>query len=250
MATYRFPNQGQWRQLNRGDLIGEIWASKNIDLSSPGKIKLARPTEQVIAASTLQNEQVEALEYFEDKLYVLTSGFLFSDDSPYNAFSNVSSNPSNAEDMITFSGDLRITTSDDIDSWDGSSFTSNWWSTLGGASLSSSYPHNLHVSYSDIQTISVTDGPTLRYYNTSSSFTNLSMIGHHVGVCQASGIDLNWVGTYTESGDDAMVYAWRVGDSAFVEKYHVDAKAVLSIVVHENIPYIVTERGEVQRFRC
>src|SRR6056297_1322189 len=50
MATFKIPNnRGEIRQFNRGDLYGELWATKGIDLfSSPGKMKVSKKLRAIL----------------------------------------------------------------------------------------------------------------------------------------------------------------------------------------------------------
>lgn len=252
MSTFKIPNDGNIRQLNRGDIYGEIWASKNIDLStSPGKIKLARPTEQVMTNSELENEAVEALVGHEDYIYVLTDETLFRDRSPFNGFSSVvTTGLSNGEDMVVFNGEVLISENTDIGQFDGS-YTSDWWSsTISGSALTSGVPHILHVlRASGKDTLAVTDGNRLRYYNTTAGHTSFTWDASLIACCQDSGLNFGWVGTYNENDGNAEVIAWQVGNDAYTQTYPIkNAKAVLAIKVVDNIPYILTERGEIQKF--
>lgn len=255
MATFELPNnQLQIRQNNRGDRLGELWATKNIDLStSPGKIKLAHSTEQVMTAAELNENVVEAITLFNGDIYAITDTDVYADSSPYNSFALKSAATiSTAQDAVVFDGQLRIAEDTDIARYNGSSsFADDWWtSDTSGTALTSGVPHIMHVSQEGQNTLAVTDGDKVRYYRTTGTVKHftLNLLPEHTACSLASGNSANWVGSYTEQGDAAAVYRWNVGNDVFTEKYEVNAKAVLSMEVIDNIPYIVTERGEVQRF--
>lgn len=252
MATFRIPNDGQIRQLNTGDVYGELWASKNIDLaSSPGKIRLARPTEQVMTAGELGNDTVEAIEYFDDKLYVCTDDTIYSDNSPYNNFSSATTGIASAQDMVVFDGQLRITENTDIARYNGSaSFSNTWWtSDISGTALTSGVPHIMHVlRASGRDTLAVTDGNTLRYYNTAATHTSFSWDAGLIGCCQTSSLNFGWVGTYNETGANAEVIQWQVGNDQYTQSYPINGRAVLAMTTVNNLPVLINERGEIQRF--
>ena len=80
MATYKLPKDGRFKQLNTGDIFGDIWSSWNIDtFSSPGKLKLARPLRQIRSDDDLDSDIPQAIIYAElnnsgERLWVVTRG--------------------------------------------------------------------------------------------------------------------------------------------------------------------------------
>lgn len=243
MATFKIPNDGQIRQLNKGDVFGELWASKNIDLSSsPGKIRLARPTEQVMTASELANETVQAIQLFDGKIFVLTDENVYNDNAPYNNFSTSISNPSSAQDMVVYDGVLRISEDTDIARYNGDvTFADDWWtSDISGTALTSGVPHILHVlRTSGRDTIAVTDGNRLRYYNSTSGHTSFSWDSELIACSQTSSLNFGWVGTYNETGGNAEVFSWQVGNDNYTQAYPVDGWAVLAMATHNNLPILL-----------
>lgn len=254
MATEKLQNSaGQIRQMNEGDLFGELWSTRNIDLSSNfGKVKLAHASEQVASDTDLGGDKVEGLEQYDGDVYILTDNNLYNDSSPYNSYSLADSGPASGEDMCVFDGELRIAENTEISSWNGSSFDNNWWTTVpggGGTALDSTQPHcviTLRAGGRD--TISVTDGNKIRYYNSAAGHTSISWDNNMIGICQAEGLNEGWVGTYNNGGREAQVIRWQVGNDLYTQAYTVNASAVLAIEVIDNVPYIFTEKGEVQRF--
>lgn len=252
MATYSLPNSnGQIRQLGMGDRFGELWSSKNIDLSSsPGKIKLSLPVQSVMDATDLTNDAIVAIELYKDNIYVLTANTLYRDDTPYNNFASVSTTPSNAADMVVFDGEIRIVDNTNVDRYDGTTYNTDWWTgTISGTALSSSYPHVAEVvRNSGKDTIAITDGSRLRYYNSTAGHTSFTWDSDVIACCQTQGLNLGWIGTYSESSQGAQVISWAVGDSQYRQAYPVDGHAVLAMCVYNNIPYLITERGEIHKF--
>ncbi len=252
METQRIPDEGNIRQLNVGDIQGEIWASRCIDLStSPGKIKLARPVEEVMSGSDLDGDPVEAIEFYSGNFYTLTDNNLYSSTSqPYDTWSVATSSVTSGEDMATYDGKLFIVDGTDIGTWDGSTYDDDYWTAvISGSALTSGVPHILDVvRASGRDTLVVTDNNSIRYYNSTDGHTQITWDDDLIACCHASGLTSGWVGTYTESGGSAEVIRWQVGNDQYTQAYPSGSSAVLSIDVLDNIPYIVTERGEIKKF--
>ena len=253
MATFKIPKNGQIRQLNQGDVYGELWSTKNIDLSSsPGKIRLARPTEELLDADGVFNRTIVGLTFFNQKIYAINETEIYADDSPFDTFVEVENGNDNAQDIVVFDGAIRISEQNEIAEYDGdSTYDNDWWTTVvSGTSLSSSVPHIMDVSYEGQETLAVTDGDKLRYYRTTGTVKHftLNLLSNHIACSLTSGNSANWVGSYDTVGSRASVYEWNVGQDEFTQKYEIDARAVLAMTTLDNIPYLITERGEIQKF--
>lgn len=258
MANYKIPNEiGQARQLNLNDTTGEIWSSKNIDLhTNPGKIKLARPMKQLMTDSNLGGDPIQALEVFSGKLYVLTDNTLYSDDTPFNNFTSASTSPQDSQDMVVFGGQLVIHAGTNIDAWDGSSYTDNWWTARGNPALTggiSAPPHMMEVLRIGAETLAVTDGSEVHAYTGGIGgspilSTTVELGDNYIATCIKSSIRNAWIGTYTEDGSQALVFEWDGSATNYTQSYPVGAKAVLSMEIVDDVPILVTERGEIKMF--
>lgn len=261
MATFRIPNQGQIRQTGRGDVFGELWASRNVDLSeSPGKLKLARPMKRVATDSTIGSDSIVGLGVLNGSAYALTPGTLYraTGASGYETWASESTTPDRAEDMVVFRGQLVMTTTDDLDAYDGSSFTSNWWTARGNPSLTSNnpvvaVPHIMEVVRIGAETLAVTDGNEVHAYtgaigSGSGTSVTVDLDKSAVASCIKSAIRKVWIGTYNKAGQEAHVYEWDGASTNYTQSFPVGAQAVLAMELVDDIPYIVTELGEVRRF--
>ena len=102
------------------------------------------------------------------------------------------------------------------------------------------------------ETLFVTDGNKARYYNTTAGHSTVTLSTSHTACCLATDGFATWVGTYTNQ-DTALVYEIYVGEElagtqSLRRSYPIDGRAVLSMDIIDTIPYIVTDRGNIQRF--
>jgi hypothetical protein len=260
MSTHSIPNNlGQIRQSNRGDIYGELWSTYNIDLNTnPGKIKSSK---KLAKAFNLGADQLEAVQVhdgffciaFEDALYRCDTG---SDPRvPANwTLINALGSIGQFSDTVSFDGDLLISGSalsgtTDIALYNGSSVDDDWWTdVISGTALKNSVPHIMDVQRTGRDTLFVTDGNLIRYYNTNSLHTTITLEEQFVACSLAPALDATFVGTYTEGEDIAFVYEIRVGDDIAFNSYPVDGRAALSMCTVGNVPYVVTDRGHIQVF--
>lgn len=261
MSTFTIPNsQKQIRQVNSGDVFGELHETFNIDLtSSQGKIKVSKK----LAATLLEGVNIGTPNGVCD--FIIWDGdyYAFTEDEVYTcSVQEDPTNPANWSEeseigdldinssVAPFGGNLLISDNTDIARWTGSVYTGDWWtSTVSGPALTTGYPHVLETLRTAQETVFVTDKNIIRYYNVTSGHDSFTLQADLVASCLASSLSGSmWAGTYNETSGDAMVYELQQGETIATSAYPVNATAVLAIWTKNNIPYIVTERGEVQQF--
>lgn len=266
MGTFRIPNSvGQIRQSNKGDVYGELWGSFNIDTtSSPGKIKVSRSLFPTLSETKMDNEDLHASVIYDGYIYNILSGERYQTLEAYRnprisgswSSSSGSLPTSGSTDAVVFDGKLLMSTSTNIamnsnagtPSWD-----NDWWTTVvSGTALQTNRPHVMNVSNIGAETLFVTDGNRVRYYNSATGHSEVPLAADQVACCLATDYKATFVGTFSNSGN-ARVYEIYVGeqlDGAPVARnsYEVDGMAVLSMDVIDGMVYIVTDRGHIQAF--
>jgi hypothetical protein len=258
MATTRIPSSQGIRQLNIDDTSGEIWATKNIDLrTNPSKIKLARPMKQVMTDAELGVDPVEAIEVFEDDVFALTDKTLFKSNlsnlNDLETWTTATESPNNSEDLAVFNSQIAIVDRTDIDAWDGSTYTTGWWTSRGNPALNTNKPHILEVVNIGAETLAVTDGSQVHAYTggiASGAVTSVTvdLPSSATATCLRSGIRRVFIGTSTESTLEAFVYEWDGASTNTTQAFPTGAQAVLAMEMIDNAPMIITERGEIKLF--
>lgn len=266
MATYNLPNSnGQIRQINKGDVYGELWGTFNVDLtSSPGKIKTSRQLYTSLSEAKMDNDDLYASCIYGGYLYNILSGSRVQTIEAYRnprisgswESGSGSPNTSGSTDATVFDNKILVTSSTNIamnsnpgtPSWD-----EDWWTTVvSGTALTTAVPHVMDVSNIGQETLFVTDGNLVRYYNPTAGHSTVTLADDQVACALATDYKATFVGTYSNSGK-ARVYEIYVGeqvDSVPVARnsYPVDGTAVLSMDVVDGVVYIVTDRGHIQAF--
>lgn len=274
MPTFKIPNQGNIRQLNLGDTYGEIWASRNIDLhSNPGKIKLARPMKVVATASQLGSLQLRGFASITDSsgntvAYAITSSALYSASYPYTSWNQIVADGflvplavSRAEDIAVFQGQLIMNSATDLDAYNPSgtgTWTASWWTARGNPALTTNNPNStvprvLEVIRLGTEELVVLDGSNIYGYIggiTSGAVTSVTLDIDPTmrATCVKGGIRSAWIGTYATGDSDAHVFQWDGASTNYSQSYPTGAKAVLAMEMDDDVPVIITERGEIKKF--
>ena len=260
MAVFTIPNsQNEIRQNGRSD-YGEIVESFGLNLNKKfGKIFTSQKLVKILNEDTdLGNSIVIALDFFENDYYALTDDDLYRCDATtdptvtgnWSEVTAITSATNSSSDLVVFDGKLLISAGSSIYSWDGSTFANNWNS---GKISSLTAAAQMHVHRGGAETLFVLDQNTVKYWNTDAGQSTVELQTDLTATCVTSGVNAIWVGTSSESGTNAYVYEIYVGeqiDAAPVARnaYKVEGKAVMAIEVIDNVPYIVTEKGNIQAF--
>jgi hypothetical protein len=273
MATFTIPNsQKQIRQVNRSETIGELGETFGIDLNRKfGKIYPSKKLIKVLDEVThLGNSSPVAFAIFDNRYYLLT------DDDPYYCSltndptvatnwtedTNVTSAIESDSDMVVFGGLLLISNggSSIYSLTDTGTFANNWQS---GKISGLTNAGQMHVTRGGQETLIVCNGNNVKYYNTTGGSYTISLQSDLSATCVSSGVSAVWVGTESTSDGDAYVYEFYIGDIITVtdssgavissapaarNAYKIEGTKVMSMEVIDNIPYIITEKGNLQAF--
>lgn len=266
MSIIRIPNEnGQVRQGNRGDVLGEIIASYNLDLtSSRGKIKVAPKLGRILSFTSLGSKEIQDIVQTDNNRYVITNGNVYK--CAASADPTVSGNWSqqtlvtdtldNLSTMgVSYNNSTLFADQTNIHRLtDAGSYTQNWWTaTISGTALVSNFTHHMYVHKGGAETLFVTDETNIRYYNAAAGHSTIAIDAGLAAHCIAGGVNAVWVGTWATHGEFAYVYEIYVGeelDGTPVARnaYKIDSRGVFAIAVHGNTPYIITEKGLLQKF--
>ena len=277
MGTFRIPNSaGQIVISDRSETTGQILESFSIDINNPfGKIKPSNKLVKVLDETDLDDSRLQALAVYKrqgsiaaPEYYAITSGFVSTcattqdptDPSNWSKESGIATSGFGEEtDAVVFNDLLLISRSQDILSWNESVDNDDYWTTVAlggetGPSLTSGFPHTMHVHKGGLETLFVTNQNLVHYANTEAGHSTITLSTDQVATCLTSGVDAIWAGTYSTSSDSAYVYEIFIGqvsdDSTPIANraFKIDGRAVLSMEVIDNIPYIITDKGNLQVF--
>jgi hypothetical protein len=139
---FKIPQNNKFSQTNKGDKSGNIYATKNIDFSSEGYLKLSHPA---VALMTKEDDTdfsyADAMMTTDQGLFV-NSNHLFSGTSlTYSVLNDLAGgtnvpNPGPEEDCIEFNGYEVVSTGTSIKYQSGS----NVWATISPGPYSSGNP--------------------------------------------------------------------------------------------------------------
>ena len=147
-------------------------------------------------------------------------------------------------DMIDFLGALLVPTATNIDRLS-TTWATDWWSGLTGASALTDAPHRLSVFEGALL---ITDGRFINDYD--GTIARDPALTLPVGFESRFSLvwrDLVFICGANTVGQDAEVFTWRRSLATFESRFPIgDSEALCGFVL--DVPYIVTKKGAIKRF--
>jgi hypothetical protein len=208
--TFILPPQGSKRhqQLNKNDLSGTIYQSRNINLDEEGYIKLAD------ASVALYTEDNDANFDVADAMFPMESSIYINSDELFTgstSFSNLQSraldtnSPSpSVEDDVVFFNNVPCVSDGTLFKYEG---TSGVWTTVTPGGFSASYPIAMCVWGAE-NNLAIGNGNIVKFVNTSFavSATILTLPAEYQVSSMASKGSQLYIATRSRSGGEAMIF--------------------------------------------
>lgn len=262
MATYRIPNQEKKiTQPNIGEIFGELWSSYNLDLhSNKGKIRASK--RMIIAPDTAGTAPTDVPIGFVyhpytngDSYWTVAGTKVFSAASLVASWDvdAITSSPtdcsSDYSDIITFNGNLVVSRNSTSVS---KLATSGNWSNAFTASGAGT-PHLMTVYASRLYITGISSGYIVgscdASFSYASSGTNTINIGSEQAIsCMRSASNRIWFSTINSGGGKGFVYEWDGVNTNAIRRYRLDSSGAVSMIIKDDIPYIMDTFGNLQQF--
>ena len=256
----KLPGELGWLQNNRGDTLGTIYESFNIDLESNiGRVRTTRTKLVASGDGTLgQIGPVVAITYFQNLIRVFTG----SADNQYNGgnspFDSLTRDESSVAagidegDAVVFNNAIYVSTDTDIEK----SALGDTYSSIS-ATLTANVPHlmcvyndRLYVSDDDGVVYSVSTGDAVA--TSGANTLDLNLPGYVITALMA-GEDRIWIALTQQNqpggNQKALIYEWDgVTENAPNRSYTIDAKGVMCGIVKDDLPYFLDTQGRLMAF--
>lgn len=269
----KIPKNTILNQNNRGDRLGDIWASYNLDLTSNYGVAKVSPRMLLnVNVSDLANLGVPcAFKFFTTSnpyIWAIAGARLFkANGGPNTAFAQdgTSGTPtslnSDSSDLAVFKSSLCITgasTSMFILGSDGAFDT-----PVANALADSSGLHQMTYFRAQNKLYTVDDNSAgISSLASDLSTVVLSTSGYQYSLndlVEGSGVNIGnkiswiasntsriWIGTINQSGGQCKIYAWDGSQASGPnEEYRVSANGTLACVIKDDQPVVIDTRGRL-----
>lgn len=258
------PGQSKrWIQTNQSDLLGNLWSTFNIDLTSNvGRLRvsprmmltMSEDTDADFTGAPVGFKLFNSRIYTSSNAYVwyatAVPGAVFTQDSATSTPSNCGQNYS---DLEVFNGKLYVSSAstvvNELDS------TGATWTTVSGLTgstphLMCQYANRLYVTDADfkIKSYSGSGGALTAPSgtpNTAAYTLDLtSQTSNYITFIKAASNRI-WIGTINLYGNQCSIYEWDGAAAQPLREYIVEARGVISCVIKDDIPYVVDSEGRL-----
>lgn len=248
------PSQNkQFTQNNKSDLLGNIWSSFNLDLSSnPGRIRLSPrlmvSSEQAFV-STISSAPC-AFKFYNNAYWAVAGTKVHTNSSTSLQASftadATSSTPTTCDvtvsDMEVFNSELYVSTaSNTLYYYDGASWSSI---SIGSASTDT----HMMTTYSGYLYWSTLQNKIYQIDTSHTSSLKLTIgttSGENVITWMRAASNRIWIGTVNTLGGKGYVYEWDGVSRQVSRAYRLESQGALACSIKDDIPYIVDTNGRL-----
>ncbi len=250
MITIPSPQTKQWVQANKGEIFGNLYRTRNIDLDEKGYLKLAKRANMIDSSGS--GKMLNCFFFAAANLYIVpTSTTVYQISSDLNTVASVTasggSNPTLSiyGDGVMFNALAYFSTTSTLVKMDSAlAFTS----LSGSITLTSSKFHPLCV-FESLNYLAVGDANTVKLYNTSDSLIETLTIPQEYEVTWLVYKDQNlYIGTRNLQGGQAKMFRWNGSGTAFQDSFGFNAEWSFSGCEYGSSIASITSNGEVVYF--
>ncbi len=248
-----------WSQLNQGDLLGTLYATRNIDLNTPGILKLAQRTRYVGRATSGNFTNVNAIVFgnFNSTFfqYWIVSGggnvYTLNQDLTGFAVDGLANTPGTVagSDGCTWNGNLYVTKSARVSKLAAGTWTTNW-STVDFTNTGTFW-HPIEPNATNSNLL-IGDGNLVkRCISDGTIDTALTLPTQYRVIWIRRGTRENYIGLDSINGGFGAVAIWDGLDTTLAANslIPIRARTPLSGVLDENgVLNIIQSDGRLMRF--
>lgn len=264
------PINTTFKQVNRGEKLGDIYASRNIDLERDwGKIRASSPVfAETLSSASASYPQSTPFAFAKavgtisasttDRFWTVasdgTNTRIFQTSSVLGSFTLDAGSPNLAgdpdeTDILAFNSKLYVASGANLYSRNsGTTWTTVSTGLQNDKHLLSVYGDRLYIS-NDQEVYSLDTSDVLA---TSGSYTlNIDIAGNsYLSIStMRSGQNGLWIGTYNADGGRAKVIFWDgVTENAPDQTYKVEASGIVAMTLKDEVPYVLGSNGVLFRF--
>ena len=241
------PQNNTWTQTNESDIFGSLYSSYNVTLDEKGYVKLT--PKSVSLFSTADNADfgtVYAIEFFNNKYFILTSGDAFELQSNllFNRLSTTPTGMGQTSDAKVWQDRMYVTVTANLSYWDGATWTNSL------KSLTSGVPHPLEVmsNYADGGLVIGNGNEVLRLDTSHATITTLVLPADQQVECMKYFGNNLYIGTSSIDGNQGKVYVWNGAGTAAQSAFNIQALSVFALEEHKSTIIGVSNEGQLLAF--
>ena len=253
------PQNNQWVQTNRSDVLGNLVGTLNVDFTKVlGNTRVNRMIQTTSqnngsAPNASLTSYPVGFQIFNSKIWTVAgakahqSGTVTANSSfVVDATSGTPTDCDSTQSDILVTtlggtGYLFVTANSKLyyvtsGSWSNTSFTGD------GPWMMTAYASRLYFTVSGLSKIySTVDGPTI----VSSSDYSLTLGTNFIPTVMRASSNRIWIGTIAKNGK-GYVFEWDGVSTQPTREYRLESQGVCSMVIKDDVPYIMDTNGRLQ----
>lgn len=257
----KIPQQTKtWSQLNQGDLLGTLFASRNIDLNTPGILKLAQRTRYVGRSTSGNFTNVNTIVFgnFNSTFfqYWIVSGggsmYTLNQDLTGFAVDALANTPGTVagSDACTWNGNLYVTKSARVAKLAAGTWTTNW-SSADFTTIDSNMWHPIEPNVTNANLLIGDKNLVKRCISDGTIDTALTLPTQYKVIWIRRGTRENYIGLDSVNGGSGAIAIWDGLDTTLAANslIPIRARTPLSAVLDvDGVLKVFQSDGRLMRF--
>lgn len=254
----QIPNKKKWIQVNGTEVLGNIWASFNVDLSDNlGRLRVGRRT--IVSTNATDDADLglpvafRSLYTAGNEVYAVCGTRVFKNSGvPNGNFTEVASSPTdchmNYSDMEVFNSQIYVSrNSTSVSKYDGTTWTSvsSVGTSTGVIKLMTTFADRLYVTDGSSKIVSLNSSDTVatigNAYTLDFSANSATRI---ITFIRASASRI-WIGTTNRLGGIGYIHEWDGISTQVTKSYRLEASGAMACVIKDDIPYVMDSNGNL-----
>jgi hypothetical protein len=242
----RIPQDNRWTQVNQGNRAGVLHESKNINLETPGELKLSKkPVVVMDSVTDTDFNTPQSIQYYDGDYFVLTPDEIFygalDGGAAMTELAGVPALTINS-DMLVVYGLLYFTTVDNLRTYNGS--------TISAAleTLTSGVPHPMCI-FDSLPTykLAIGDGNVVETIDASNAANSnkLTLPIEYQITTLAYRSGYLYVGTRHLNGGEAKIFLWNGSGANAQYEVATGASWVYSLIPYQQNCAFSTSQGQL-----
>ncbi len=243
----KIPSNGQWVQTNEGDRLGSLHSTRNITLTTPGKARLSQKSIAVVTPNLPTSNDLAyglALVYYNSKYTIVHTDGVRTFDLVGGAVGATGTDPTPSiyGDGLIFNSLLLVTTTSNLSSYNGST----WTNSLEASTASVPHPMEIFDSLTTYK-LAIGNDNTVKLLDTSynNSSAVLTLPGQYVVTTLAYTNGYLYVGTRNKNGGSTKIFIWDGNTNNANYEVAVSGNWVYSLKPYKSSVCAILSSGEL-----
>lgn len=240
-------NNRRWTITNSGEVFGDMYGTRNVHFDDEGYATLSPKSVSIYSNTDDSDFDLPvAIEYFNNKYYIVTSDGVFSLTSALT-FAEIASSPSTTagSDAVVWQNRLYVSSDTNLSYLNTSD---SWTNSLKSTTTDKAHPMAVMDNFSGGY-LAIGNANTVILMNTShTTVATLTLNADYEVTTLRYRQGYLYVGTKRVNGGEAQMFLWNGSGAVAQSSYGVKSNRIFALEDYQSSVCAITNAGQILRF--